>query len=46
MLAKPKITGEYRGEKGILQEETTPSFPRVQLAKDGNGELLLATTLI
>ncbi|XP_053248283.1 FYN-binding protein 2 isoform X1 [Podarcis raffonei] len=36
MLAKPKITGEYRGEKGILQEETTPSFPRVQLAKDGN----------
>nr|XP_034977446.1 FYN-binding protein 2 isoform X2 [Zootoca vivipara] len=36
MHPKPKITGEHRGEKGILQEETTPSFPRVQLAKDGN----------
>lgn len=35
-LAKPKSNGEYRGEKYLLQDETTSSFPGEGAAKDGN----------
>ncbi|KAJ7332669.1 hypothetical protein JRQ81_014849 [Phrynocephalus forsythii] len=35
-LTKQKINGEYRGEKYLLQEETTSSFPGEGVAKDGN----------
>ncbi|KAH0618568.1 hypothetical protein JD844_017912, partial [Phrynosoma platyrhinos] len=45
ILTKPKMNGEHRGEKQMLQEDTTP-FPGTRLTKDRNWKFVKGNSVI